>query len=113
VGGIQSVPHEYIEVAVVCGVPTSRIYWQIKIPLAFRYALGPLTSSQVNVLHLSIFGSLISVDEIFRVSQRINSVAYKPVEVYTGLAVFFVIVCLPLNLLASRLRKRFTDRGWQ
>lgn len=111
--GIQGVPHEYVEVARVCGVSKSRTYWKIKVPLALRNALGPLTSSQVYVLHLSIFGSLIAVDEIFRISQRINSVAYKPVEVYTGLAVFFLIVCLPLNLLASRLRKKFSDRRLQ
>lgn len=105
--GIQNVPREFAEVARVCGVSKSRTYWRIKVPLALRNALGSLTSSQVYILHLSIFGSLISVDEIFRISQRINSVAYRPVEVYTGLAVFFLIVCLPLNLLANRLRVRF------
>ena len=100
---INAVPAEYVEVARVCGVTPAVVYWYIKIPLALRNALGPLTSSQVYVLHLSIFGSLISVDEIFRVSQRINAVVYRPVEVYTGLAVLFVIVCVPLNILAARL----------
>jgi len=106
-GAISRVPEELIEVARVCGVDRNKIFWRIKVPLAIRTALGSLTSSQVNILQLSIFGSLISVEELFRVSQRINAQIYQPVEVYTGLAVFFLIVCLPLNLLARRLEKKF------
>jgi polar amino acid transport system permease protein len=105
-GAIQRVPSEFIEVARVCGVGRSRTFWRIKLPVALRSAIGPLTSSQVNVLQLSIFGSLISVEELFRISQRINAQIYRPVQVYTGLAAFFLVVCLPLNVLARYLEKR-------
>jgi polar amino acid transport system permease protein len=105
-GAIIQVSTELIEAARVCGVRRERIFWRIKLPLALRAALGPLTSAQVNILQLSIFGSLISVEELFRVSQRINAQIYQPVQVYTGLALFFLAVCLPLNLLATRLQRR-------
>jgi ABC-type amino acid transport system permease subunit len=55
-----------------------------------------------------LFASLISVEEIFRVSQRINSLEYKPVEIYTALALFFLSISLPVNALALWLRSRFT-----
>jgi ABC-type amino acid transport system permease subunit len=103
---IAGIPREFVEVARVSGVARRRMFWLIKVPLALRPALGPLTSAQVNVLQLSIFGGLISVEELFRVSQRINALVYRPVEVYTGLALFFVVVCLPLNVAALRLRRR-------
>jgi ABC-type amino acid transport system permease subunit len=103
---ILRVPAELVEVAQVSGVGREQTFWRIKLPLAFRAALGPLTSAQVNILQLSIFGSLISVEELFRVSQRINAQIYQPVEVYSGLALFFLIVCLPLNLLARYLQRR-------
>jgi polar amino acid transport system permease protein len=106
-GAIAGVPVELVEVANVCGVRRDRIFWRIKLPLAIRAALGALTSAQVNILQLSIFGSLISVEELFRASQRINAQIYRPVEVYTGLALFFLVVCLPLNLLARHLKQRF------
>jgi polar amino acid transport system permease protein len=105
-GAILDVPPELIDVARVCGVRRKRIFWRIKLPLAFRAALGPLTSAQVNILQLSIFGSLISVEELFRASQRINAQIYQPVQVYTALALFFLGVCLPLNLLARYLQRR-------
>ena len=107
-GAILKVPAEFVEVARVCGVGRERIFWRIKLPLALRGALGPLTSMQVNILQLSIFGSLISVEELFRISQRINSQIYQPVQVYTGLAFFFLAVCLPLNLLARHLQRRMS-----
>lgn len=103
---IGGVPTEMLEVAKVCGVRRTRVFWKIQLPIAFRAALGSLTSSQVQILQLSIFGGLISVGELFRVSQRINAQIYKPVEVYTGLALFFLAVCLPLNVLAKRLERR-------
>ena len=48
------------------------------------------------------------MDEIFRVAQRINAVVYRPIEVYTALAVFFLMICLPLNGVAMYLEARFT-----
>lgn len=104
-GAILKVPGEFIEVARVSGVTRRRIFWHIKFPLALRSALGSITSSQVNVLQLSIFGSLISVGELFRTAQNINAQIYRPVQVYTGLALFFLAVCLPLNLLARHLER--------
>jgi polar amino acid transport system permease protein len=103
---IHNIPEELVEVARVCGVIRQRIFWRIKLPLALRSALGSLTSAQVATLQLSIFGSLISVPELFRVSQRIVSQKYDLIEAYTILAGFFLIVCLPLNLIASRLERR-------
>jgi polar amino acid transport system permease protein len=105
-GAILKVPAELVEVGRVYGVGRERVFWRIKLPLALRSALGPLTSAQVNILQLSIFGSLISVEELFRISQRINAQIYQPVQVYTGLALFFLAVCLPLNLLARYFQKR-------
>jgi His/Glu/Gln/Arg/opine family amino acid ABC transporter permease subunit len=105
---IVKVPIEYVDAARVCGVRQGDIFWSIKLPLAIRSALGAITSSQVNILQLSIFGSLISVEELFRISQRINAQIYKPIQVYSGLALFFLAVCLPLNLLARHLDRRLS-----
>ncbi len=103
---ILQVPIELVEVAKVCGVKRRRIFFRIKLPLALWSSIGSLTSSQINVLQLSIFGSLISVEELFRISQRINAQIYQPVQVYTGLALFFLIICLPLNLFAGYLESK-------
>ena len=49
-----------------------------------------------------------TVDEIFRIAQRINSEVYKPVQIYSALALLFLAVCLPMHGVAMLLRRRYT-----
>ena len=106
--GIDELPAQYIETARVCGLRRSKIFWRVELPLVLRYIIPPLLQTQVNMLHLTLFASLISVDEIFRMAQRVNAIVYKPVQVYSALGIFFLLVCLPLNGLALYLKQRFS-----
>jgi ABC-type amino acid transport system permease subunit len=80
----------------------------IQAPIILRQILPSLLTIQVSMLQATLFASLISVEEIFRVAQRINAVIYKPVEIYTALALLFLLICLPLNGLALWLKIKFT-----
>jgi len=101
-------PKQYIVAGQVCGMEAKEIFQKIQFPIIFRQILPGLLTTQVNMLQLTLFASLISVAEIFRVAQDINSVIYKPVEIYTALALFFLAICLPLNGLALWLKRRYT-----
>jgi His/Glu/Gln/Arg/opine family amino acid ABC transporter permease subunit len=105
---LRDFPTQYITAARVCGLSPAETARRIQLPIVLRQILPGLLVRQVAVLQASLFASLISVDEIFRVAQRINAMVYRPVEVYTGLACFFLIICLPLNGLAAYLEARFT-----
>lgn len=104
---IGNFPQEYISAARVCGVPTRTISLRIQLPLLVRQVLPPIVIVQVIMLQSTLFASLISVNEIFRVAQRINSQIYQPIEIYTGLGMLFLLICLPLNAVAWFLRARF------
>lgn len=106
--GCQDFPQQYLLAARVCGLTPVQAAWHIQLPILFRQVLPGLLMLQITMLHVSLFASLISVEEIFRVAQRINATIYKPVEIYTALAVFFLAVCLPVNGVALTLRTRFT-----
>lgn len=106
--GINNLPKQYIEVARVCNINARRRFLKIEFPLIFRHILPSLLTTQVNMLQMTLFTSLISVEEIFRVSQRVISIEYKPVEIYSALGVFFLIICLPVNGLALFLKSKFT-----
>jgi ABC-type amino acid transport system permease subunit len=80
----------------------------IQLPLIFRQVLPGLLLLQVMMLHTTLFASLISVEEIFRVAQRINAQIYRPVEIYTALGVFFLMVSLPINGFALWFKAKFT-----
>ena len=106
--GINNLPKQYIEVARVCNINARRRFLKIEFPLIFRHILPSLLTTQVNMLQMTLFTSLISVEEIFRVSQRVISIEYKPVEIYSALGIFFLIICLPINGLALFLKNKFT-----
>ncbi|MDE2028947.1 MAG: ABC transporter permease subunit [Alphaproteobacteria bacterium] len=101
-------PKQYIIAGQVCGLSHRDLVTKIQLPILFRQLLPGMMVQQVMMLHMTLFASLISVEEIFRVSQRINSMIYRPVEIYTALAFFFLLVCLPINVAAAYLKKRYT-----
>lgn len=104
---INDLPNQYLLSAKVSGLSEKTILLKIQFPLIFRQLIGPLLLVQISMLHNSIFASLINVDEIFRQIQRINAVVYKPIELYTALAVFFIAITVPLTLMAQFLKKKF------
>jgi polar amino acid transport system permease protein len=105
---LDDFPQQYAIAGKVCGLTEKEIIFQIELPIIFRQTIPQFLTLQVSMLQLTLFASMISVQELFRVAQQIDSIIYKPVEIYTALAVFFIAICLPLNLLAYWLKKRYT-----
>lgn len=104
---IKDLPNQYLLSAKVSGLSERTILRKIQIPLIFKQLLGPVLLVQITMLHNSIFASLINVDEIFRQIQRINAMVYKPIELYTALAMFFIIITVPLTLIALYLKRKY------
>jgi ABC-type amino acid transport system permease subunit len=107
-GVLIDFPNQYILAARVHGLTQRQTLMKIQLPIVLRQILPGILTTQVAMLQATLFASLISVDEIFRICQRVNSEIYRPVEIYTALAIFFIVVCLPLQGLAIWLRIRFT-----
>jgi polar amino acid transport system permease protein len=100
-GAILDLPLAFGIAARVNGVSRWAYLRSVVLPLGFRVALPSYLVSQVGTLHLTLFSSLISVDDLFRAVQRINSIEYDAVGVYSVLAIFYFVLSFPL-LLASR-----------
>lgn len=105
--GLQDFPSQYLDAARVCGIRPGVVRRMIVWPLVFRQLFPALLMLQVQVLQMTLFTSLISVNELFREAQRINSVIYKPIEIYTALALFYLAVCAPLNGIAYWFRRKY------
>lgn len=105
---LDEFPEQYVTAGKVCGLNKKEIFSRIQLPIIFRQTIPQFLTLQVNMLQLTLFASLISVQELFRVAQQINSLIYKPIEIYTALAIFFIAICLPLNLLAYWLKNKYT-----
>ena len=107
-GALIDFPRQYLTAAKVTGLTRGQTILRIQLPLILRQILPSLLLLQMAMLHTTLFASLISVEEIFRVAQRINAQIYRPVEIYTALGVFFLGVCLPVNGVAYWLKRKYT-----
>lgn len=107
-GSLNDFPQQYITAARVTGLTRHQQIFSIQLPLILRQILPGIILLQVAMLHTTLFTSLISVEELFRVAQRINAQIYRPVEIYTALGIFFLAVCLPINGFAYWLKRNFT-----
>ncbi len=105
---LMDFPKQYIIAAQMAGLSSGQIFKQIQFPMIFRQVIPSLLTTQLFVLQCTLFASLISVQEIFRVAQNLNAVLYRPIEIYTTLALFFMLVLAPLYYLAYYLREKFT-----
>lgn len=103
-------PSQYILSASMLGLSTRDILFRIRYPIVLRMVFPAIIAVQVVMLQATLFASLISVDEVFRVAQQINSQIYRPVEIYSALAIMFLIICLPINGVAFWLRRKFKNQ---
>ena len=110
-GAIGDFPRAYRSAAAVTGVSERDFMIHVMLPISFRTLLPGYLVSQVAALHLTLFASLISVNELFRVAQRINSIEYSAVEVFSLIALFYLVLSMPLLLLAKWAKSKFTLSG--
>jgi His/Glu/Gln/Arg/opine family amino acid ABC transporter permease subunit len=108
---IEDLPVSFAMAARATGVPSFVYIRYVMLPLAMRAALPGYLVSQVGVLHMTLFASLISVDELFRVIQRINAVEYNAVGVYSLLAIFYFVLSFPLLMMARWANLRLARLG--
>jgi ABC-type amino acid transport system permease subunit len=108
---VADFPKQFIATGLVSGLTSWQIVRYIQAPLMARWIAPRWIDQQVIILQTSVFASLISVEEIFRVAQRINSRVYEPVTIYTAMALIFLATAGSGLLLAKHLRRRF-DRDF-
>jgi polar amino acid transport system permease protein len=110
-GAVGDLPLAFSSAAQVTGVPRRVYIRYVMIPLALRAALPGYLVSQVAVLHMTLFASLISVDELFRVTQRINALEYNAVGVFSLLALFYFVLSFPLLIVARLANDHLAKLG--
>jgi len=103
---IVSFPRGYLDAAKLCGLTQTTTTFAITLPLLVLNLLAPVLSLQVTIFQATIFGSLISVNDVFRIVQQINSENYQLIPSYAVLAVLFLLLCAPINLSVVFLRRR-------
>ncbi len=103
---LKLLPIAYKEAGITLGMTNSQIVKHIELPILMKRVLPSIALNQATMLEYTLFASLISVPELFKVSQTINSMVYDPVAIYSLLVLFFAIILAPLHILITIYKKR-------
>ncbi len=103
---LKLLPISYREAGMTLGMTKAQIVWYIELPILMKRALPDIALIQAAMLEYTLFASLISVPELFRVSQTINSMIYDPISIYSLLVIFFIIILAPLHIFVTLYKKK-------
>ncbi|MCX6427911.1 MAG: amino acid ABC transporter permease [Actinomycetes bacterium] len=105
--GIQSIGRGQRDASFVLGLSPVQSFRHVVLPQAFRRVLPPTGNVLISLIKDSSLLSVIAVSELTYQSQIFVTSTFRPLELYTALAVLYFLLTYPLSLLTSSLEKRF------
>lgn len=94
--GIQSVPAGHREAAQVLGLSPTQSFFRIVLPQAIRTIMPPLAANFVQLVKYSSLAAVISVTEITRRGMELSSSTFRPLEIFSFVALVYFVICWPL-----------------
>ena len=108
--GIQAVPVGHREAALVLGLAPAQTFVRIVLPQAVRMTLPPLAANFVQLIKYSSLGAVISVGEITRRGMELSASIFRPLEIFTFIAVVYFLICWPLAMAIRMWERRLARR---
>ncbi|WP_308190767.1 amino acid ABC transporter permease/ATP-binding protein [Arthrobacter hankyongi] len=105
-GGLLSVSVDQREAAKALGLPYGYVQRHVVIPQAFRIALPSLGNEFVSILKLTSLASVISLEEILLVGQRLYTQNFMVLETLLAVAVFYVLLVTVFDRLRDLLERK-------
>jgi polar amino acid transport system permease protein len=105
--GIGAVDKGQFEAAKALGMPPSMMMRHVVLPQAFRIVLLPVGNQFNIMLKNTTLVSVIGVSEMLLVTQTINSATFRTFELYSVLAIYFLLLTSLWNLLMAWAEKKF------
>lgn len=106
--GLKAVPAGQIEAASVLGMSDWQNFYRIKLPQALRIVLPPLAANFVQLIKYSSLASVFGVGEITRRATELSASTFRPLEIFTFIAVVYFFICWPLSIGIRVLERRMT-----
>ncbi|MCC6193386.1 MAG: amino acid ABC transporter permease [Burkholderiales bacterium] len=106
--GIQTVPAGHTEAAKVLGLSKQATFIRIVLPQAVRNVLPPLVNNFVDLIKLSSLASVFAVSEITRKATELSASTFRPIEIFTFVALLYFLICWPLSLSMRVLERRMS-----
>lgn len=105
-GGIQGVDRGQVEAARTLGLSYAQTMRRIVLPQAFRRMIPPFVNESVSILKFSSLVSVLGVADLTYQAQVLSTTTFRPIEIFTFIALVYFVLCTALSYFARRLELR-------
>jgi polar amino acid transport system permease protein len=104
-GSIESVPRGQWDAARALGLRSWRMMRLVILPQALKPMLAPYVNQSVTQLKNTSLVSVIAVPDLVYNATLINADTYRPLEVYTIVALIYFAILFPATLVGRRFER--------
>jgi polar amino acid transport system permease protein len=105
-GGIEAVDHGQWEAGRAIGMRRGSIFGRIILPQAVQIMVPSLINQTILQLKNTSLVSTVAVGDLLYQGSVITAASYRPLEVYTTIALVYFAVLFPLTLVADQVEAR-------
>jgi len=104
--GIEAVGKGQREAALSVGMKQTQVMRYIVLPQAVRTVLPPMINEFVEMFKSTSILGLVGSDELVRKVMAATSVSYRPFELYTALALIYILGATAVSRVAGIVERR-------
>jgi polar amino acid transport system permease protein len=110
-GGIVSVERGQWEGARALGMTHAAALRRVIVPQALRRMIAPFIERSFELTKTTALASTLAYAELLYQAQQVNSITYRPMEVYTTIAVMYFALLFTTSTLARIAERRLARIG--
>ena len=85
-----------------------QIHWKIVIlPQAIKIIIPPLVNFAISLFKATAILSILHISELMTVANRISNVTFKPIELFSAVALIYCIAGFIISKLSKKVEERF------
>lgn len=109
--GIESIGRGQMDAAKSIGMRYAQAMRRIILPQAVRRMVPPFINEFANLIKLTTLGSVLAVNELLHESENLINNTYRPLEVYSALAIAFFAIIFPFIYMSQHLERYWKVRA--
>ncbi|MEZ5812855.1 MAG: amino acid ABC transporter permease [Rhizobiaceae bacterium] len=99
--GIGAIAPGQWEAGRALGLTERRIFTEVVLPQVWPLTIPALANVAVATFKLTAILGILAVNDLMKVANRVNNVVFRPIEIYTSVAVIYLLIGLALMALAA------------
>jgi His/Glu/Gln/Arg/opine family amino acid ABC transporter permease subunit len=105
--GLTSISLGQTQAALALGMTPAQLYRRVLLPQTVSRVLPPLGSYWVSLFKDTSLLAVIGVAELMYQGRLVSTDTYRPLEIFTGVAVIYFVLAYPQSIFVNYLFRRF------